>query len=66
MLWLNKTAIDVQPYVQWPMVKVSPHRAVAGVIYYHLEMCNNLPNCRWANNIIDNVAPPIFQANELP
>jgi len=46
MLWLNKTAIDVQPYVQWHVVRVSPHRVAAGVIYYHFEMCNNLPNCR--------------------
>jgi hypothetical protein len=46
MLWLNKTTIDVHPYVQWHVVRVYPHHAVAGVIYYHLEMCNNLPNCR--------------------
>jgi len=43
-----------------------PHRIVAGVIYYHLKMCNNLPNYRWANNIIDSAVPPISQASELP
>ncbi len=36
-----------------------PHRTVMGVIYYHLEMCNSLPNCMWTNNIINNVMPPI-------
>ncbi len=66
MLWLNKAAIDVQPYVQRLVVKVSPHYAIADVIYYHFEVRNNLPNCRWTNNIIDSVTPPIYQENELP
>jgi len=48
------------------MVKVSPHCAITGVIYYHLEVCSSLPNCRRINNIIDSVAPSICQASELP
>jgi hypothetical protein len=47
-------------------LKSPPHCALANVIYYHLEMCNNLPNYKWANNIIDNAMPPICQASELP
>jgi hypothetical protein len=43
-----------------------PHCAVVGVIYYHFEVCSNLPNCRWANNIINNATPPICQTSELP
>ncbi len=31
-----------------------------------LEVCSNLPNYKWANNIIDNVAPPFTkQVNSL-
>jgi hypothetical protein len=37
--------------------KSPPHRTVASVIYYHFKVCSNLPNCKWANNIIDNVMP---------
>jgi hypothetical protein len=39
--------------------KNHPHYVVAGDIYYHLEVCNNLLNYKWANNIINNAAPPI-------
>jgi hypothetical protein len=56
MLGFNKIVIDVQLLVQRPVVRVFPHRAVAGVIYYHLEVCNSLPNFKWANS----------QASELP
>jgi hypothetical protein len=66
MLWFNKAAIDAQLYAQQPVVRISPHRVVVDIIYYHLEVCSNLPICRRANNIIDNVTPPIFQASVLP
>ncbi len=66
MLWLNKAAFDALPYAERPVVTVCPHRAITDVNSYHLKMCGSLPNCRWANNIIDSDAPPICQASELP
>jgi hypothetical protein len=46
MLWFNKAVIDVQPWAQRLVVKISPHHAIAGVIYYHLKVCGNLPNSK--------------------
>jgi hypothetical protein len=43
MLWLNKATIDVQLEAQRLVVKISPYHVVAGVIYYHLEVCSSLP-----------------------
>jgi hypothetical protein len=46
MLQLNKAKIDAQLKAQCHVVRVSPHRVVVGVIYYHFEVCSSFPNYR--------------------